>query len=76
MRRWGSRLGTVSLEDMKRGVHLHLPFGEGDMAVPGVLDALEEVGFEKLVCVELSRESPQADRAIPQSIEWLRKCRA
>ena len=42
----------------------------------GVLDALEEVGFEKLVCVELSRESPQADRAIPQSIEWLRKCRA
>ncbi len=76
VRRWGSRLGTVSLEDMKRGVHLHLPFGEGDMDVPSVLDALEEVGFDKLVCVELSRESPQADKAIPASIDWLRTCRA
>ncbi len=66
VRRWASHLGTVSLEDMKRGVHLHLPFGEGDMDVPGVLDALEEVGFDKLVCVELSRESPQADKAIPR----------
>ncbi len=76
VRRWGSRLGTVSLEDMKRGVHLHLPFGEGDMDVPSVVDALEEVGFDKLVCVELSRESPQADKAIPASIDWLRTCRA
>ncbi len=76
VRRWGSRLATVSIEDMKRGSHLHLPFGEGDMDVPGVLDALEEVGFDKLVCVELSRESPQADRAIPGSIAWLRSCRA
>ncbi len=76
VRRWARHLGTVSLEDMKRGVHLHLPFGEGDMDVPGVLDALDEVGFTKLVCVELSRESPQADKAIPRSIEWLRACRA
>ncbi len=76
VRRWAPRLGTVSLEDMKRGVHLHLPFGEGDMDVPAVLDALDEVGFAKLVCVELSRESPQADKAIPRSIEWLRTCRA
>ena len=75
VRRWGSRLATVSLEDMKRGHHLHLPFGEGDMDVPGVLDALEVVDFRKLVCVELSRESPQADKAIPRSIEWLRTCR-
>ena len=75
VRRWGSRLGTVSIEDMKRGVHLHLPFGEGDMDVPGILDALDAVSFDKLVCVELSRESPQADKAIPGSIAWLRDCR-
>ena len=76
VRRWAGQLGTVSLEDMKRGVHLHLPFGEGDVDVPAVLDALEDIGFAKLVCVELSRESPQADKAIPRSIEWLRACRA
>ncbi len=76
VRRWGSRLATVSIEDMKRGDHLHLPFGEGDMDVPGVLDALDAVGFDRLVCVELSRESPQADKAIPGSIAWLKTCRA
>ena len=75
IRRWGSNLATVSIEDMKRGDHLHLPFGQGDMDVPSVLDALEAVGFDKLVCVELSRESPQADKAIPASIAWLRSCR-
>ena len=75
VRRWGPRLGTVSIEDMKRGHHVHLPFGEGDMDVAGVLDALEAVAFDRLVCVELSRESPQADKAIPASIAWLRRCR-
>ena len=60
---------------MRRGVHVHLPFGEGDMDVAAVLDALDEIGFQRLVCVELSRESPQADRAIPGSIAWLRRCR-
>ena len=76
VRRWSDRIGTVSIEDMKRGVHLHLPFGSGDMDLPAILDALEAVRFDKLVCVELSRESPQADIAIPASIAWLRACRA
>ncbi len=75
VRRYAARLGTLSLEDMRRGVHVHLPFGQGDMDVPSVLDALDAVGFSRLVCVELSRESPTADRAIPDSIAWLRACR-
>ena len=66
------RLGTVALEDMRRGVHEHLPFGTGDMDVPAVLRALEDVRFAGLVCVELSRESPRAHLAIPESIAWLR----
>ena len=72
LRRYADRLGTVALEDMARGVHVHLPFGEGDMDVPAVLRALEEVGYAKLVCVELSRESPRAHLAIPQSLNWLK----
>lgn len=75
VRLYAGRLGTVAVEDMKRGEHLHRPFGTGDMDIPAVLDALEEVGFGGLVCVELSRESPRADRAIPESIAWLRSCR-
>ncbi|MCP1559745.1 UNVERIFIED_ORG: D-psicose/D-tagatose/L-ribulose 3-epimerase [Methylobacterium sp. SuP10 SLI 274] len=69
------RLGTVAIEDMKRGEHIHLPFGEGDMDVPAVLDALDAIGFSKLVCVELSRESHRADVMVVQSLDYLRTCR-
>ena len=72
VRRYADRLGTIAIEDMRRGDHTHLPFGQGDMDVPAVLAALEEVGFAKLVCVELSRESPRAHQAIPEAIAHLR----
>ena len=61
---------------MRRGDHTHLPFGEGDMDIPACLDALEQVGFPGLVCVELSRESHRADTMVPRSLAWLRACRA
>lgn len=69
---FASHLGTVTVEDMRRGVHVHLPFGEGDMDVPGVLRALRAVGFPKLVCVEMSRESHRADVVIPASLAYLK----
>ena len=72
VREFAPHLGTVSIEDMKRGVHVHLPFGEGDMDVAGVLRALDEVGFGKLVCVEMSRESHRADTMIPASLAYLK----
>jgi D-psicose/D-tagatose/L-ribulose 3-epimerase len=75
VREFADRLGTVALEDMKRGVHIHLPFGEGDMDVPAVLDALEAIGFDRLVCLELSRDSHRADTMVPAALDYLRSCR-
>lgn len=72
VRHFAASLGTVSIEDMRRGVHVHLPFGEGEMDIPGILRALAEVGFKRLVCVELSRESHRADVMIPQALAYLR----
>jgi D-psicose/D-tagatose/L-ribulose 3-epimerase len=72
---FADRIGTVAIEDMARGIHIHLPFGEGDMDVPGVLNALEAVNYENLICVELSRESHRADRMIPEALAYLRACR-
>jgi len=72
---FADRIGTVAIEDMKRGEHIHLPFGEGDMDVPAVLDALDAIGFQKLICVELSRESHRADVMVPASLDFLRECR-
>ena len=73
VRRYAEHLGTVAIEDMERGVHIHLPFGEGDMDTASVLAALKEVGFSRLVSVELSRESPRAHKAIPESVAYLRE---
>ena len=75
LREFAGRLGTVSIEDMRRGEHVHLAFGDGDMDTPGILDALDEIGFPGLVCVELSRESHRADTMIGQAIGYLRTCR-
>ncbi|WP_375382457.1 sugar phosphate isomerase/epimerase family protein [uncultured Sphingomonas sp.] len=72
VRRFAPKLGTVAIEDMRRGDHTHLPFGQGDMDVPAILTALQEIAFDRLVCVELSRESPRAHQAIPEAIAYLR----
>ena len=66
------RLGTVSVEDMKVGDHTHLPFGEGDMDLPAVVAALNDIAFTGLVCVEYSRESPRAHLAVPEAAAALR----
>ncbi len=65
-------LGTVAIEGMDRGVHLHLPPDRGDMPIPPLLSALTRIDYRGLVCLELSRESPRAHLAIPEGIAHLR----
>jgi len=72
VREFAPLLGTVSIEDMRRGVHEHLPFGRGDLDAASVLRALRDEGFTRLVCVEFSRESPRAHEAIPEAINYLK----
>jgi D-psicose/D-tagatose/L-ribulose 3-epimerase len=72
VREFAERLGTVAVEDMRRGEHVHLPFGECDLDLPPVLAALAEVGFGGLVCVELSRDSHRAHTMVPDALAALR----
>ena len=67
IREFGPHIADVHLEDMKRGDHVHLAFGDGDMDVPAALGALNGIAFQGLVCVELSRDSYRADVMIPQA---------
>jgi sugar phosphate isomerase/epimerase len=62
--RFAPQLAQVHLEDIRRGVHEHLPPGEGDVDFPLVLDTLARSGFREAVCFELSRSSHQAPDAI------------
>ena len=47
VRAWGPRIANVHIEDMKRGVHDHLMFGEGTMDFPPILQALRDVRLRR-----------------------------
>ena len=68
----GSLVANVQVDDMRRGVHEHLPLGEGEIDFPPVLAALRESRFEGLVAVELPRHSHAAPILAAHSIEFLR----
>jgi L-ribulose-5-phosphate 3-epimerase len=72
IRRWRSVLWNVHIEDMRRGVHDHLMFGEGEIDFPPVLKALEEIGYSGGVHVELSRHSHDAVNTARKALAFLR----
>ena len=71
IRRWSGRLVNVHLEDMRRGVHEHLMFGEGEIDFRPVIAELKTVGYQGLVQVELSRHSHMAPEAARRAFEFL-----
>ncbi|GLY85293.1 sugar phosphate isomerase/epimerase family protein [Actinoallomurus iriomotensis] len=72
VRRAGSRLVNVQIDDMRRGTHEHLEFGEGEIDFPPVLAALGEIGYAGLVAVELPRHSHAAPDVCRRSLDFLR----
>jgi L-ribulose-5-phosphate 3-epimerase len=69
----GPYLVNVQIDDMRRGVHEHLEFGEGEIDFPPVLRALRDTGYGGLVSVELPRHSHTAPDTARRSLEFLRK---
>ncbi|MEU2552497.1 sugar phosphate isomerase/epimerase family protein [Streptomyces sp. NPDC014684] len=69
-------LRHVQIEDMRRPVHEHLPFGEGEIDFPPVLAALEAAGYRGLTSVELPRHSHAGPRYAEESLPFLRAAAA
>jgi sugar phosphate isomerase/epimerase len=69
--RWKDVLWNVHIEDMRRGVHEHLMFGEGEIDFPPVLAALKEIGYTGGVHVELSRHSHDAVETARRALAFL-----
>ncbi|MET8838103.1 sugar phosphate isomerase/epimerase family protein [Micromonospora sp. NPDC004540] len=65
-------LVNVQIDDMRRGVHEHLEFGEGEIDFPPVLRALAGAGYRGLVAVELPRHSHAAPAVAARSLDFLR----
>jgi L-ribulose-5-phosphate 3-epimerase len=76
IQRWKNWLWNVHIEDMRRGVHDHLMFGEGEMDFPPIFQALREIGYEGGVHVELSRHSHDAVNTATRAMQFLRKMAA
>jgi L-ribulose-5-phosphate 3-epimerase len=74
VRRAAPRLVHVQIDDMRRGTHEHLEFGEGEIDFPPVLAALDAVGYRGLTSVELPRHGHAAPDVARRSIEFLRGC--
>ena len=68
---WRDRILTIHIEDMKRGVHDHLRFGEGTIDFPPVLNALRSIDYQGGLNVELSRHSHVAPEVLRESIQFL-----
>ena len=76
VRRVGAELVNVHAEDMRRPLHEHLPFGEGEMDYAPILRALAEMRYDGLVNVELSRDSHRGPEMARVAIGYLRAAEA
>jgi sugar phosphate isomerase/epimerase len=72
LRRWKDLLWNVHIEDMRRGVHEHLMFGEGEIDFVPVLRTLRKIGYQGGVHVELSRHSHDAVETAKKAMAFLK----
>ena len=73
IRRWQDWLWNVHIEDMRKGAHDHLMFGEGEVDFADVMSALRGAGYRRGVYVELSRHSHDAVETARKSMAFLRR---
>lgn len=71
LREWADQIVNVHIEDMRSGVHEHLPFGQGEIDFPPILAALAEVGYNGPLNVELSRHSHCGPQAATEAYYFL-----
>ena len=71
IRHWAPRMVNVHLEDMRRGRHEHLMFGEGEIDFPPLLRALNESHYSGGVYVELSRHSHDGPEVARKAFDYL-----
>jgi L-ribulose-5-phosphate 3-epimerase len=74
--RWKELLWNIHIEDMRRGVHDHLMFGEGEIEFKPVLQTLQQIGYSGGVHVELSRHGHDAVRTAENALAFLRSVTA
>ncbi len=71
--KWKDVLWNVHIDDMHRGAHDHLMFGEGEVDFTDVFDGLTRARYAGGVYVELSRHSHDAVNTARKAIAFLNR---
>ena len=72
LRTYGADIVNIHLEDMKKHIHDHLFFGEGDMDFETIIRTLHETGYNGQVNIELSRHSHIAPEVSAKAFQFIR----
>jgi sugar phosphate isomerase/epimerase len=70
---FANSLKNVQLDDARRGVHEHLPLGEGEIDFPPLIAELKRVGYRGPLALELSRDSHRAAQMSEASLRIVRR---
>ncbi len=73
IRKFKDDIKNTHIEDMKKGVHHHLFFGEGEIDFSDIFKAFQDISYTGLLNVELSRHSHDAVNVARQSYDYLSK---
>jgi L-ribulose-5-phosphate 3-epimerase len=73
IRQFKDDIKNIHAEDMRKGTHEHLQFGEGEIDFKEIFIALKEINYTGLTNVELSRHSRNAVAAAGYAYEYLAK---
>jgi sugar phosphate isomerase/epimerase len=68
---WQNRIANIHIEDMRKGVHEHLMFGEGEIEFGPIVETLRDIRYRGGVHVELSRHSHDAVHAAETAFAYL-----
>ncbi len=76
IREFADDLWNVHIEDMVKGRHAHLMFGEGEMTFESIYEALQKIEYRGSVNVELSRHSHDAVNVAEEAFRFLSRFHA
>ena len=73
IRMLGERIVHLHLEDMARGVHRHLPFGQGDVDFAAVRGALEEIRYTGPYVIDLFGQDLPPEEVAAEALRGVRE---
>jgi protein FrlC len=71
IKRFADKIWNIHLEDIREHKHYHLIPGEGNMNFQEIFDALESIGYERFVTLELYSYPDSPDDAARRSLSHL-----